>query len=122
MAKSGKRPRPQVPPLSDEDTQVLLKWIEDSVYEFRGSFEELESAVGMLMLGRFFGWKILVLIHNKRTIRKYEQILDIDIRKEFPEEGPFAAKSVGLNVTKKMQAFWKAVSGEIPIRGRRELS
>ena len=122
MAKSGKRPRPHVAPLSNEDAQVLLKWIEDSVYQFSGSFEELESAIGMFFLGRFFGWKILVLIHNKRTIRKYEQILDIDIRKEFPEEGPFASKSVGLAVTKKLQAFWKAVSGEVPIEGRRELS
>ncbi|SBT11131.1 conserved hypothetical protein [Candidatus Propionivibrio aalborgensis] len=80
---------------------------------FRGQFDELEAALGMLHLGDHVGWKPLVLIHNKRTIRKYEAILGIEIREFFPPEGPSAERSLGYSLAKKIGNFWKAVSGEI---------
>ena len=80
---------------------------------FTGQFDELEAALGMLHLGDHIGWKPLVLIHNKRTIRKYEEILGITIREFFPEEGPSAHRSIGYTIAKKIGNFWKAVSGEI---------
>ena len=80
---------------------------------FQGQFDELEAALGMLHLGDHLGWKPLVLIHNKRTIRKYEEILGISVREFFPEEGPSAHRSIGYTIAKKIGNFWKAVSGEI---------
>lgn len=111
-----------IPPLSTKECQELIKQVEQASTEFVGLFDELESALGMLMIGRLFGWKVLVLIHNKRTIRKYEEILGISIREVFPEEGPLAHKSTGLAFAKKIGNFWKAVSGEIKIEDRRELA
>lgn len=81
--------------------------------KYSGTFDELEAAIGMLHLGIHLGWKPLVLIHNKRTIRKYEEILGINIREEFPEEGPSAHRSIGYSLAKKIGNFWKAVSGEL---------
>ncbi len=80
---------------------------------FTGQFDELEAAIGMLHLGDHLGWKPLVLIHNKRTIRKYEEILGINIREFFPEEGPSSHRSIGYTIAKKIGNFWKAVSGEL---------
>lgn len=84
-----------------------------AIANFTGQFDELEAALGMLHLGDHIGWKPLVLIHNKRTIRKYEDILGISIREFFPEEGPSAHRSMGYTIAKKIGNFWKAVSGEI---------
>ena len=50
---------------------------------FTGGADELESAIGMYVLGRHFGWRVLYIIHSKKTVAKYEQILDIEVRKEF---------------------------------------
>lgn len=122
MTKPRKRPRPHIAPLTNEQAQALLKLVEDRSYEFVGNFDELESAMGMLFLGPLIGWKVLVLIHNKRTIRKYEEILGINIREAFPPEGPFTYKSLGYEVVQKLQKFWKGVSGEIAVEGRRELA
>lgn len=122
MTKPRKRPRPHIPRVTNEQAQALLKLVEDRAYEFSGNFDELESAMGMLFLGPLIGWKVLVLIHNKRTIRKYEEILGINIREAFPAEGPFYYKSVGYEVVQKLQKFWKGVSGEIPVENRRELA
>ena len=73
------------------------------------------------MLGQLLGWKLLVLIHNKRCIRKYEGILGIDIREAFPEEGPLIGKSPDYAVLQKVGNFWKGVSGDKKVENRRTL-
>lgn len=93
---------------------VELYEIERNAFaRFTGVFDELEAAIGLLHIGDQVGWKPLVLIHNKRTIRKYEEILGINIREFFPEEGPSAERSIGYTIAKKIGNFWKAVSGEL---------
>jgi len=119
VAKPKKSVR--VPPLSAEEALGLQKIVEKATMDFEGLFDELENALGMLMIGRLVGWKVLVLIHNKRSIRKYEQILGIDIRTAFPEEGPLTQKSPAYALVKKLGAFWKAVSGEQKLENRRAL-
>lgn len=99
-----------------------LQEIEDRAFmHFVGQFDELESAVGMLRMGHHVGWKVLYMIHSKKTIRKYEEILDIKIRELFPEKGPSANRSVGLAFAEKFSNFWKVVSGEIKIEDRRKI-
>lgn len=92
-----------------------------AVASFSGSLEELEKALGMLMLGYHFGWKVLLLVHSKRTIRKYEKILGIDIKTFFPAEGPSAERSMGLDLAKKIGNFWQVVSGDIKVENRRDI-
>jgi hypothetical protein len=116
------RKRIQVPIPTPEDAQDVLKRLIQVTREYRGTFDELESALGMYMIGPLVGWKVLVLIHNKRTIKKYEEILGIKVREAFPPEGPLAHKSVALELVKKIGNFWKAVSGEEKLPDRRELT
>ncbi len=120
MAKH--KPERKVPEVSKDDAARLVRIVAEASTRFKGIFDELESAIGMLFLGHLFGWRIVVLIHNKRTIRKYEQILGINIRDEFDEKGPLIDKSIGYLVAEKLKAYWKAVAGEIPLEGRRQLA
>lgn len=123
MARKDKYPTPPVhevhPP---ERAEQLAAIANDALNRFSGTADELEKALGMLMVGDYFGWKVLVLIHNKRTVRKYEEILDISVREFFPEEGPIALRSLGYSVAKDLGNFWKVVSGDISIEDRRELA
>ena len=107
------KPTVTIPPLSPEEAQTLVKLVDEATRKYAGLFDELESAIGMLMIGRLVGWKVLVLIHNKRSIKKYEEILGINIREYFPPEGPLIEKSIGYAIVKKLGNFWKAVSGEL---------
>lgn len=115
------RKKPQIEPLTDEQAQRLVKLINDASTEFSGTFDELEKAAGMLMVGRLYGWKVLALIHNRRTILKYEKILGISIKEEFEPVGPLAHKSLAFDFVEKLGNFWKAVSGEISVENRREI-
>lgn len=109
----AKKPLRIPPPVGESEAHALVTHLDEIVANFKGDFRDLEAAIGMYMTGRLVGWKVLVLIHNKRTIRKYEEILGINIREDLQEEGPFADKSVALEIVKKIGNFWKAVSGEL---------
>lgn len=113
--------RNRIPPMAEAEAGELVTRLDERASSFAGQYGELESAVGMQYLGRLFGWKVLMLVHNKRTIRKYEEILGIDIQKEFPAIGPLVSKSVGYSVVEKLGAFWKAVSGDVPVERKREI-
>ncbi len=120
MAKAKKPVR--IPPLSSEQALKLQKIVERASTNFTGVFDELESALGMLMLGRLFGWRVLVLIHSKSTLRKYEKILDINVREFFEPEGPLSHKSASYVFLQKLGSFWKGVSGDLKVENRRELT
>lgn len=98
------------------DKELLeLARIADRAFEgFKGDSRTLQAAVGMLFIGRRFGWKVLFLIHDRKTVRKYEKILGIDVRQQFPPVGDRAEKSIAYLAVQKVSNFWKAVRGEIP--------
>lgn len=107
--------------LSDEEKVAAFDKVGEAVAHFSGSLEELEKAVGMLMVGYHFGWKVLLLVHSKRTIKKYEAILNIDIKEFFPAEGSSAQRSMGLDLAKQIGNFWQVVSGDIKVENRRNI-
>lgn len=111
-----------IPPMSSDEAQALIDRVNDRSSVFSGNFDELEKAVGMLFMGRLFGWKVLALMHNKRTVRKYEKILGIQIREFFEEEGPLSSHLPSYELVKKLGNYWKAVSGEFKLEDRREIA
>ena len=105
-----------------EQEAELIRIERDAIARFSGQFDDLEAALGMLRIGHHVGWRILVLIRNKRTIRKYEEILGITVRDFFPAEGPSHERSVGYSLAKRIGNFWKVVSGAIKVEDRRTIS
>jgi len=89
----------------------LIKKLDKAIESFEGDATELEKAIGMLVVGRKFGWKVLMLIHDKRTIKKYEKFLDVNLREELPEVGKLASHSVAWKIVEKVGGFWNAVKG-----------
>jgi len=115
---SGKRP----PPVTPEEAKRLIDVVDAAIAGFEGNVDHLEAAIGMLLVGRVVGWKVILLVHNKRTIRKYEEILGIDIRKFLPEETKHSDRSLAYKAVQTLGTFWKAVSGDVSIPDRREFS
>lgn len=107
------------------DPTELVEWLDAIVLRFQGSVDELESAIGMLLVGRHLGWKVLRLVHTARTIEKYEAILGVGIREVFPPEGPGASRSAGMRAAREVSNYWKVVSGDLDVgldrAGRRRI-
>lgn len=103
----------------DDADRAELERIEASaINDFKGTLDELESALGMLRLGHHVGWKVLYIVHSKKTIRKYEEILTgrsnsaVRVRDLFEPEGPSSHRSVGYRIVVGFSNFWKAIGGD----------
>lgn len=107
--------------LTGKQKEQLQEIEDNAIINFKGMIDELESALGMLRIGHHVGWKLLYLIHSKKTIRKYEDILNIKIRDIFEDTGPSSPRSIGLALADKFSNFWKVVSGEIKIENKKEI-
>lgn len=100
-------------PEADERFQKCLRRVHDLMHEFAGDLHELEAALGFMFIGYYYGWKVLHVIHSKKTVRKYEALLSISIKEEFADVGPYANKSNGWRIIQKISNFWKVINGEI---------
>jgi hypothetical protein len=112
---------PKLKALTKEQLDALGAVQDQAISNYKGNIDQLESALGMLLIGHHFGWRALHIFHNKKTVRIYEAILGIRIREFFDEEGPSSNRSVGLAIAKKASNFWKVVSGDTKIPHRREI-
>lgn len=106
--------------LTPKQEAQLRRIEEKAIAEFHGDMDQLESALGMLRMGHHFGWRVLYIIHSKRTIRNYERILHIRIRDIFEPTGPSTYRSIGFNVADRVSNFWKAIGGEMKIPRRKD--
>ena len=100
-------------PAGDANFQTCVRRVHDLMHSFTGDLHELEGALGFMFVGYYYGWKVLHVIHSKKTVRKYETLLSLAIKEEFPEIGPYADKSVGWQTIQKISNFWKVINGEI---------
>ncbi|MBL1142714.1 MAG: hypothetical protein HND53_11850 [Proteobacteria bacterium] len=100
------------------DTEKVIK---NAVHNFNGVGTTLESAIGAFLIGQFYGWRILRLIHGSTTYNKYEEILKIKFNDVCPEEGILARRSYGYRLTQKLNSFWKVATGKVKTNGKNKL-
>lgn len=98
--------------LSEMTVDELVSFLDKKAQKFKGQINELESAIGMVFLGRNYGWKVVYLVHSRRTVNKYEKLLDIDVKTSFPETTKFSDRSLAYKIAKTLGNFWKATKGE----------
>ena len=102
--------------LDDETEQKILQQMDD----FQGIGTTLESALGALVLGQYFGWRVLKLLHNPATYRRYEKALGVEFKDVCPEITELGKKkSIGYAITEKLGSFWAVVMGKrkVPEKG-----
>jgi len=107
--------------ISNNEEKQLLQIAHEAIANFSGDIDVLNSAIGMLFTGYYFGWRFLYIVHSKRTIRKYEKVLNIKIKEHFEPIGTFSYRSAGLSEAYKHSNFWKCVSGDIQIPNRKQI-
>jgi hypothetical protein len=102
--------------LDDEKEQIILQKMKD----FQGIGTTLESALGALVMGQYFGWRVLKLLHNPATYRRYEKALGVDFKDVCPEITNLGKeKSIGYAITEKLGSFWAVIMGrkKVPAKG-----
>jgi hypothetical protein len=91
--------------------QEMLDLMELKANEFTGIGGDLISAVGVLVLSRFYGWRVMRLIASRRQWNVTVKIFG-NIKKMTPERGQYARKSVGLAIADKLGDYWSYMRGQ----------
>lgn len=98
------------PPSPDAD---FLAYAAHRLKIYRGDATEFERAIGAYVLGLSMGWKPLLLIHDRKVVRKYGELLGLDFKERLPEVGVLAHRALAWRLAQKVTSFWKAAKGEI---------
>lgn len=106
--------------ITDEE---LILMIEDLSTKFVGQIDDLQVIVGMLSVGRLYGWRVTRLVSTRRHWKIACQHFG-DLKELLPERGILAHKSVGLSLVDKMGDYWDIINGNvsrdsIPLRQRK---
>lgn len=107
--------------LGVELTDKQDKTIKKSIRSFRGNAAKLEGAIGALIVGSNYGWRVLKIIHSPATYKNYEKILGIEFQDVCRERTPLSKKSFGLAVADKIQSFWAIATGKKPLKNKTHL-
>lgn len=105
--------------MTHDQLRDVKKMIDKATADFKGDITELEAAIGLVFVTEHMGWKPMMLVHDPRTIKKYEDHLRLGDRGFtyrdpglFLEVGPKAPKLNAWRLVQKGLNFWRAVRGQ----------
>jgi hypothetical protein len=109
--------------MTDEE---MMKMIDDVSSKFVGQLDDLQSAVGMVMMGRLYGWRVIRLVSSNRLWRVACDLFG-DLKEFLPERGVLAHKSVGLMIVDKVGGYWDVIGGKgnrdaLPLHERKKVA
>lgn len=91
--------------------QDMIAKIDKVCNEFTGNGQDLVLIVGMVVVGRRFGWKVIRLIMTRRlwvlACAEFGDLKDLLL-----ERGDLAHKSVGLGIVDGLGRFWEVIRGQ----------
>jgi hypothetical protein len=105
-------------PLSEAE---LKQAIDQAIKRFKGYGPSLETAIGAVYVGKAMGWEVLYMLHNRSTLKKFEDILGFNLRDQMEPNTPLSRKHLVWDWATKAKAFWKVVRGDIKKEGRTEI-
>jgi len=92
-------------------SEQLVTHIDLMVKDFKGDAPELIAAIGTLMVGRVYGWKVLRIITSSKSYTKYQRVLGLQFKDILPETTEYSNRSLGFKLVTKLNNFWDVVKG-----------
>jgi hypothetical protein len=96
-------------------THEQAEQIEQVCTEFHGQLDDLYKAVGMMVVGQLYGWKVMRLVSARSTWTTAIKLFG-DPKTLMPDEGKLWRKSYGYSFIKKSEKlYWDFVKGQVPM-------
>jgi hypothetical protein len=93
--------------INDEELNAK---IEKVCEEFTGQLDDLYAAVGMVVVGRRYGWRVMRLVAPRRHWTVATRLFG-DPKQLMRERGRLYSKSVGCSLIDKAGDYWGIISG-----------
>ena len=100
--------------------QELMQKIEEVTKEYKGDISHLYEAVGMIVIGRLFGWRVMRLSTSSRVWGDAKKLFG-DPKDLMLERERYAYKSVGLKIVDTAGEYWEVIKRHkaMPMNERR---
>lgn len=115
----------------NNETQIIEKafspeikqMIFDASQNYHGQMDDLYQAVGMLVVGRFYGWRVMRIAGTRSNWKTASRIFG-DLKTLMEEREEFADRSLGLKMADELGRYWEIIRGQekIPDAQKKALS
>jgi hypothetical protein len=92
--------------------QELFERIDQVSRDYRGQVDDLAAVVGMLMVGRIYGWQVMRLATGRRHWALAIKLFG-DPKELMPPRTALSSKSVGLRLADAAGNFWQVIRGQV---------
>jgi hypothetical protein len=101
------------------DAELMTK-IEELTKDYKGDISHFYEAVGMVVVGRLFGWRVMRLVSGRRVWEDATKLFG-DPKVLMVERGKYAYKSVGLELAEKLGDYWEIIKRHksMPVQEKR---
>lgn len=101
------------------DSELMQK-IEEVTANYKGDISHLYEAVGMIVIGRLFGWRVMRLVTPGRTWIDAKKLFG-DPKDLMLEKERYYKKSVGAAAVDKMGNYWEVIKRHqsMPVQEKR---
>lgn len=96
-------------------TEQLIELIDSVSANYKGDSHVLFGAIGALMVGRLYGWRVIRVFLSTTTYAKYQKVLGISFKDYMPPETELSDRAFAYKVIKDLKSFWGIVRGQVPI-------
>jgi len=92
----------------------LMKEIDRVSADFSGSYDDLQAAIGAVMVGRLYGWRVVRLAGSRRHWTLACKFFG-DLKEILPPETPLSQKSMAYRIVTKAGNYWEVIKGHEPL-------
>lgn len=78
---------------------------------FSGSYDDLQAAIGAVMVGRLYGWRVVRLAGSRRHWTLACSLFG-DLKEILQPETPLSQKSMAYRIVTKAENYWDVVKGK----------
>lgn len=96
--------------ITDEELNAKIEKVCD---EFTGQLDDLYAAVGMIVVGRRYGWRVMRLVSSRRHWMVATRLFG-DPKQLMKERGRCYEKSLGCQLIDKAGGYWDYIKGNKP--------
>lgn len=100
--------------INEAFTPEIQKMIFDASANYRGQMDDLYQAVGMLVVGRFYGWRVMRIAGTHANWKTANAIFG-DLKTLMKEREEFSHRSLGLDLADQVGKYWEIVRGVVKI-------
>jgi len=96
------------------DAELMAK-IDEVSGAFVGQIDDLYKVVGMIVVGRLYGWRVMRLITSGPLWKSAFKLFG-DPKELMPQRGKYSHKSIGLRVVDEIGGYWDVIKGIVRVK------